>query len=469
MYLAIPNESAPVPIQGDNTPLEGIMGGWISSVGAGIEDWEAPLQAATAEVDSTGPLAKDDYEKLPFSVPGGWHPGVTVTQAFTESAKYEQDQRAAQYASAHPVLAGAGNLIGEALNPLWWYGAGELAGAGPVLGKIGGDTLLGKLTEQGIAQGIQAGAVTAAEQGARALEGKPTDPSDIIKNFVAGMILGGVAHSIHLALRPQVAAMQDIANSLEAGKPLDAANKVIPGGAETVVMPTAPGAEGIEAATAPEFYRENGKTVLAHQGFNPQYPEMDTTHPVFMASSKVAARTHGEGGRSMNFVAANPKVVDYKGAVFTGNPEEGLQRVSLEAKKAFDEGHDALIAHNVVDTATGEGAPHTTYVVKSRDQIHLVSTPPKPNTMPVGGSAPVMGAAEQAAKDQQVMAEEIKHGVAPAGPQNAPIGETGAAEKAAPQFPPGIQESYEADMADSNKMRVMADALKKALGCRLSG
>src|SRR5574337_2153275 len=119
-------------------------------------------------------------------------------------------------------------MIGEALNPLWWVGAGELAEAGPIIGRIGGESVLGKLTEAGVAQGIQAAGITALEQGANELTGHEADPSSIIKNFATGLVLGGAAHGIHLALRPQVAAMQDIADSVEAGKPLDAANKVFP-------------------------------------------------------------------------------------------------------------------------------------------------------------------------------------------------------------------------------------------------
>src|SRR5574337_2225208 len=136
-------------------------------------------------------------------------------------------------------------MIGEALNPLWWVGAGELAEAGPIIGRIGGEAVLGKLTEAGVAQGIQAAGITAVEQGANELTGHEADPSSIIKNFAAGMVLGAAAHGIHLALRPQVAAMQDIADSVESGKPLDAASKVFPESPEVTVMPTAPGAEGI--------------------------------------------------------------------------------------------------------------------------------------------------------------------------------------------------------------------------------
>src|SRR5574337_498667 len=119
-------------------------------------------------------------------------------------------------------------MIGEALNPLWWVGAGELAEAGPIIGRIGGEAVLGKLTEAGVAQGIQAAGITALEQGANELTGHEADPASIIKNFAAGLVFGGASHGIHLALRPQVAAIQDIADSMESGKPLDAANKVFP-------------------------------------------------------------------------------------------------------------------------------------------------------------------------------------------------------------------------------------------------
>src|SRR5574337_1332471 len=251
MYLSVPDDSAPTPIQSSSSPLDALTSGFLSSVGSGIEDWTQPFERLSGmdkfgDADlSQGILNKDDYEKLPSAIPGGWHPGITPVQAFVESSKHEQDQKSAAYSEAHPVKAFGGSMIGEALNLLWWVGAGELAEAGPIIGRIGGESVLGKLTEAGVAQGIQAAGITALEQGANELTGHEADPASIIKNFAAGLVFGGASHGIHLALRPQVAAIQDIADSVESGKPLDAANKVFPESPEVTVMPTAPGAEGI--------------------------------------------------------------------------------------------------------------------------------------------------------------------------------------------------------------------------------
>src|SRR5574340_1095824 len=229
MYLTVPDESAPIKAQTSQP-------GWMSSVGAGIHDWLDPyerlwgvsseLKAAAMGIADDIPISKDDYQKSYPDNPHGWYDGMTQAQASVLNAKFDRDQRAAEYASQHPIKAFVGSSIGNSLNPLWWIGAGELA-AGPVLFELG-EGAVGKVAEAGVATGIQAAGITALEQGANELTGHEADPWAIIKNFATGLVLSGAAHGIHLALRPQVAAMQDIADSVESGKPLDAANKVFP-------------------------------------------------------------------------------------------------------------------------------------------------------------------------------------------------------------------------------------------------
>src|SRR5574340_820070 len=246
MYLTVPDESAPIKAQTSQP-------GWMSSVGAGIHDWFDPyerlwgvsseLKAAAMGIADDIPISKDDYQKSYPDNPRGWYDGMTQAQASVLNAKFDRDQRAAEYASQHPIKAFVGSSIGNSLNPLWWIGAGELA-AGPVLFELG-EGAVGKVAEAGVATGIQAAGITALEQGANELTGHEADPWAIIKNFATGLVLSGAAHGIHLALRPQVAAIQDIADSVESGKPLDAANKVFPESPEVTVMPTAPGAESI--------------------------------------------------------------------------------------------------------------------------------------------------------------------------------------------------------------------------------
>lgn len=428
MYLSIPDESAPTPIQSSNSPLDNLTGGFLSSVGSGIEDWTQPFERLSGEDRfgdddlSQGILNKDDYEKLPYAVPGGWHPGITPVQAFIEASKYEQDQKSAAYSDAHPVKAFAGSMIGEALNPLWWIGAGELAESGPILGRIGGESFLGKLTEAGVAQGIQAAGITAVEQGANELTGHEADPSSIIKNFAAGMVLGGAAHGIHLALRPQVAAMQDIADSVESGKPLDAANKVFP--------------------KLPESATE----------------EIPSETTVLETPPKTLYRS-SQGGDIWTEDIERAK--SYPGH---------LQAITVPADLAESLRTTAGSEASKAARAAGHQPTTTDFWLGDHPELTKAPTEAGPNTMPVGGHKPVIEAAEQAGKDQQTLAEEIaQKPVKPATGAASEKPSPAATEAATPQFPSGIQESYEADLADSNKMRAMADALKQALGCRLNG
>src|SRR5574337_114701 len=250
-------------------------------------------------------------------------------------------------------------MIGEALNPLWWVGAGELAEAGPIIGRIGGESVLGKLTEAGVAQGIQAGGITALEQGANGLTGHEADPASSIKNFATGMVLGAAAHGIHLALRPQVAAMQDIADSVESGKPLDAANKVFPESPESA-------AEEIPSET----------TVL------------ETPPKTLYRSS--------QGGDIWTEDIERAK--SYPGH---------LQAITVPADLAEPLRTTAGAEASKAAREAGHQPTTTDFWLGGHPELTKAPTEAGPNTMPVGGHKPVIQAAEQAAKDQQTLAEEI--------------------------------------------------------------
>ena len=184
--------------------------------------------------EPTKQLTKEDYEEN-YATPGGWHPGMTESQATVASSKYQHDLYMQSAMEQHPWATTLGGVAGNLADPLWYFPFADLLKFGVVASRMVDAERAAKplfdLGEWGerTAKGIsQAGLVSSAEEESQDLQGKDPDVFNPLMSMVAGTAIGVISKAIGMPFEYRAAALQKAAADYSMNDPVDVTAAVRP-------------------------------------------------------------------------------------------------------------------------------------------------------------------------------------------------------------------------------------------------